>query len=106
METDEKQKGGVGGAIITILAGIGVAAIIFGIYSFVHWYTPHQNYKKGFVVVDTFNCPDYHSIKANLNSGIYHVPFSTYYSRTNAANGECFDTAEHAEAQGFRAPYN
>lgn len=83
-----------------------VIAIVFGIYSYFHWYVPYSNLKKGFVVVDTFDCPDYHSYKATLSSHIVHPPDDRYYDRTSASNAECFDSVEHAEAQGFRLPLN
>lgn len=87
--------------------------VIGGIYSYHHWYLPYkhaqivaQNLKNGFVIVDTFDCPKDHSIKANLKSMIYHTEDSPYYKRTNAANGYCFDISDHAIEQGFREPYN
>lgn len=64
---------------------------------------PTQNLKEGWVTSQTWDCPPDYSIKANLNSNIYHEPEDPYYDRTDAANGRCFDTAAHAEAQGFRA---
>ncbi len=85
---------------------LAIVVIILGIYSYNHWYVPYRNLKKGFVIVNTFDCPDYHSIKAHDGSMIYHVPGDTYYARTNAANGECFDTIDNAVKQGYRAPYN
>jgi hypothetical protein len=80
--------------------------ILFAIFSYFHWYIPYHHRKEGFVVVKTFNCPDYYSIKAHLGSMIYHVPGDPYYARTSAANGDCFNSIDNAELQGFRAPYN
>ena len=69
-------------------------------------YIPAQNLKNGFVIVKGFKCPDSHPIKANLKSMIYHRKSGTYYTRTDASNGKCFNTVEDAKKQGFRAPYN
>jgi len=80
--------------------------IVIGIYSYNHWYVPYRNLQNGFVVVHSFYCPMDHPIKANLRSMIYHIPGGTYYNRTSASNGECFDTIYNAIDQGFRAPYN
>jgi hypothetical protein len=80
--------------------------IVVGIYSYINWYIPYRNLQNGFVIIDSFSCPKDHPIKANLKSMIYHIPYSTYYNRTNASNGECFDTIYNAMDQGFRAPYN
>ncbi len=46
-------------------------------------------------------CPDGYPIKANDNSGIYHVPGGRFYERT--APERCYATAEGAEADGYRA---
>lgn len=46
-------------------------------------------------------CPSWAPVKGN-QSGIYHVPGSTYYSRTNPE--ECFVSAAAAERAGYRAP--
>jgi hypothetical protein len=89
-----------------IIFWVGLFLIVFGTYSYNHWYVPHRDLKEGFVIVTSFDCPDYHSIKAHLGSMIYHVPGDPYYARTSAANGYCFDSEEHAQAQGFRAPIN
>ena len=93
-----------------------IILIIFtvaGIYSYNRWYIPYRhaqivvnNLKKGFVIVNTFNCPKSHPIKARLGSMIYHLPYDPYYNRTSALNGYCFDTASHAKLQGFRNSYN
>jgi hypothetical protein len=85
---------------------ITLALLIFGIFAYSHWYIPYKHRKEGFVVVNTFDCPDYYSIKAHLGSMIYHEPGDPYYARTSASNGDCFDTANHAIQQGFRASYN
>ena len=45
-------------------------------------------------------CPDGYPIKANDNSGIYHVPGGRFYERTRAER--CYPTAESAEADGYR----
>jgi hypothetical protein len=44
-------------------------------------------------------------VRANRNSGIYHVPGGASYNQTHA-NVECFDTAKQAEAAGYRAALN
>lgn len=50
------------------------------------------------------NCPAWAPIKGNQGRSdwIYHVPGSTYYSRTIPE--ECFSTTRAAEAAGYRAP--
>lgn len=90
-----------------------IVLVIAGICAFKYWYVPYRNQvivkrnlKNGFVIVKTFDCPKDHPIKANLRSMIYHLPHGTYYKRTNAANGYCFDTVNHAKKQGFRKSYN
>ncbi|MGH9137187.1 MAG: hypothetical protein ACRD0G_09095 [Acidimicrobiales bacterium] len=45
-------------------------------------------------------CPASHPIKANANSGIYHVPGGLAYERT--VPERCYVTEEAAEADGFR----
>ena len=80
--------------------------IIVGIFAYNVWYVPYKDLKEGFVIVNSFDCPEGHLIKAHLGSMIYHIPYDPYYARTSASNGECFDTTEHAEMQGFRAPLN
>ena len=92
--------------VIILLAVVGAVA-------FKYWYVPYRNevitkrnLENGFVTVKSFDCPKDHPIKANLHSMIYHVPSGTYYKKTNAANGYCFDNSKHAKQQGFRAPYN
>ncbi|MCK6081701.1 hypothetical protein KZX37_07210 [Microbacterium sp. EYE_5] len=51
-----------------------------------------------------WSCPDSHPIKGNQGAEdwIYHVPGSTYYSRTKPE--ECFATVAAAERAGYRAP--
>lgn len=83
-----------------------IVLVVASIYSYKRWYIPYKNLQNGFVIVDTFDCPKDHPIKANLRSMIYHLPNGTYYKKTNAANGYCFDVANHAKEQGFRKPYN
>lgn len=46
-------------------------------------------------------CPSGYPVKANDNSGIYHVPGQQFYDVTNARN--CFATPSAAEAAGYRA---
>lgn len=46
------------------------------------------------------SCPPTHPIKANDNSGIYHVPGGRFYKRTVAEH--CYPTAEAAETDGYR----
>ena len=46
-------------------------------------------------------CPDSHPVKANDNSGIYHVPGQQHYGRTNARH--CYASAAAAQADGYRA---
>ena len=50
---------------------------------------------------DDGSCPDGFPIKANDNSGIYHLPTGRFYGRTKAER--CYATAEQAEADGYRA---
>lgn len=50
--------------------------------------------------LDDGGCPPSHPIKANDNSGIYHVPGGRFYERTVAER--CYSTAEAAEADGYR----
>jgi hypothetical protein len=47
------------------------------------------------------DCPLTHPVKANDNSGIYHVPGGRFYDRTEAVR--CYDTPEAASADGYRA---
>jgi hypothetical protein len=46
-------------------------------------------------------CPISHPIKANDNSGIFHVPGGRFYDRTGAER--CYARTEDAEADGYRA---
>lgn len=45
-------------------------------------------------------CPGGYPIKANDNSGIYHVPGGEFYDATNARN--CFPTEGAAQTAGYR----
>ena len=45
-------------------------------------------------------CPASHSVKANSNSGIFHVPGGRFYNQTRAER--CYALAEDAEADGYR----
>ncbi len=49
---------------------------------------------------DDGSCPISHPIKANDNSGIFHVPDGSFYERTKAER--CYTTAEAAIADGYR----
>ena len=49
---------------------------------------------------DDGTCPATHPIKANDNSGIFHVPGGQFYDRTRAER--CYATAEAAIADGYR----
>lgn len=46
-------------------------------------------------------CPASHPVKANDNSGIYHLPGGRFYERTGAER--CYAQATDAEADGYRA---
>ncbi len=46
-------------------------------------------------------CPDGYPVKANNNSGIYHVPGGRFYARTVAER--CYANADDAIADGYRA---
>lgn len=46
-------------------------------------------------------CPDGYPVKANDNSGIYHVPGGRFYDRT--VPERCYARADDAEADGYRA---
>ncbi|HUF98230.1 MAG TPA: hypothetical protein VMM60_08870 [Ilumatobacter sp.] len=56
------------------------------------------------VAPDGGSCPDSHPIKANDNSGIYHVPGGRFYNRTGAER--CYALADDAEADGYRRAKN
>ncbi|MEM1332385.1 MAG: nuclease, partial [Actinomycetota bacterium] len=45
-------------------------------------------------------CPISHPIKANDNSGIFHVPGGRFYERTKAER--CYADETGAEADGYR----
>ena len=45
-------------------------------------------------------CPDGHPVKANDNSGIFHVPGGRFYERTKPER--CYADADHAAADGYR----
>lgn len=45
-------------------------------------------------------CPDGYPIKANDNSGIFHVPGGRFYDRT--VPERCYAVAADAEADGYR----
>lgn len=47
------------------------------------------------------DCPLDHPVKANDNSGIFHVPGGRFYARTKAER--CYVDAESAAADGYRA---
>ena len=46
-------------------------------------------------------CPASHPVKANDNSGIFHVPGGRFYDRTRPER--CYATPEAATADGYRA---
>jgi hypothetical protein len=46
------------------------------------------------------SCPITHPVKANDNSGIFHVPGGRFYDRTGAER--CYTSAEAALADGYR----
>ncbi len=46
-------------------------------------------------------CPDGYPIKANDNSGIYHVPGGRFYDRT--VPERCYANTDDAEADGYRS---
>jgi hypothetical protein len=47
------------------------------------------------------SCPDGYPIKANDNSGIFHVPGGRFYERT--VPERCYPSADAAETAGYRA---
>jgi len=49
---------------------------------------------------DDGECPLSHPVKANANSGIYHVPGGRFYDRTRAER--CYASAEAAVDDGYR----
>lgn len=46
-------------------------------------------------------CPLSHPVKANDNSGIFHVPGGRFYDRTKAER--CYATPDAATSDGYRA---
>lgn len=56
----------------------------------------------GAILAEGDDAPEGHDIKGNLQSMLYHVPGSRYYSQTKAEYW--FDTVENAEAAGFSVP--
>ena len=50
--------------------------------------------------LDDGSCPISHPVKANDNSGIFHVPDGRFYERTHAER--CYTTPEAAAADGYR----
>lgn len=63
-----------------------------------NWYhtriSPHTPQSKA------VNCPNNKLIKANAQSGIYHVPSGQYYHKTKPE--KCFATEEDAQKAGYR----
>ncbi|MET0144117.1 MAG: hypothetical protein ABW122_13595 [Ilumatobacteraceae bacterium] len=53
------------------------------------------------VASDDGACPVSHPVKANANSGIFHVPGGRFYDRTHAER--CYRDATAAAADGYRA---
>jgi hypothetical protein len=45
-------------------------------------------------------CPEGYPVKANANSGIYHVPGGRFYART--VPERCYASADDATADGYR----
>jgi micrococcal nuclease len=66
--------------------------------------TPLQtgNVAGGVAPVDSWTCPESHSIKGNRNSMIYHTTASRYYDKTKPE--VCFSNEADAVAAGFRPP--
>lgn len=88
---------------VVIICAIVMLAI--GLFlSYKYGYIPYKQTQEGWVSSNSWDCPADHPIKGNLHSMIYHTKSSRWYSKTNGRNCECFDTEEHAKAQGFRAP--
>ena len=54
--------------------------------------------------LDDGSCPVSHPIKANDNSGIFHVPDGRFYERTKAER--CYADPEAATADGYRQAKN
>ncbi len=53
---------------------------------------------------DDGTCPISHPVKANDNSGIFHVPGGRFYDRTNPER--CYTTPDAAIADGYRQAKN
>lgn len=53
---------------------------------------------------DDGTCPISHPVKANDNSGIFHVPGGRFYDRTNPER--CYATPDAATADGYRQAKN
>ena len=53
---------------------------------------------------DDGSCPVSHPIKANDNSGIFHVPDGRFYDRTKAER--CYQSGDAALADGYRQAKN
>lgn len=53
--------------------------------------------------ISAYDCPSTHPIKGNANSGIYHMPFHQFYSRTKPE--ACFSNEGAAQAAGYRRAY-
>lgn len=51
--------------------------------------------------LDDGSCPDGFPIKANDNSGIFHVPGGRFYDRT--VPERCYASADDCQADGYRA---
>jgi hypothetical protein len=50
------------------------------------------------------SCPVSHPVKANDNSGIFHMPGGRFYERTKAER--CYQSADAALADGYRQAKN
>ncbi len=53
---------------------------------------------------DDGSCPVSHPVKANDNSGIFHMPGGRFYERTKAER--CYQSADAALADGYRQAKN
>jgi hypothetical protein len=73
----------------TISAAKPVAATEPAPVDGVHWVAPVDG-----------QCPDGYPVKANDNSGIFHVPGGRFYART--VPERCYANATDAEADGYR----
>jgi hypothetical protein len=54
--------------------------------------------------IDDGSCPISHPVKANGNSGIFHVPGGRFYDRTKPER--CYTTPDSAIADGYRQAKN